>query len=149
MTEEWKPVQDHPGYEVSSAGKVRNVAGGQGARAGHILKPGVNGRGYSVVTLRKDGVTTSKYVHDLVADAFLGKRKKGFTVNHKDRNRQNNSLKNLERIKGSDNFGHGRVSKQNIRSIKKIHREKKWPAAKIAKALKLQPGVVAAVLRNE
>lgn len=148
MTEEWKPVSDYPGYEVSTNGKVRNVAGGQGARAGHVLKPGVNKRGYSVVTLRKDGLTTSKYVHDLVADAFIGARKKGFTVNHKDRNRQNNSLKNLERIKGSDNFGHGRVSKENIRVIKRMKRDKKWTNAKIAKALKLQPGVVATVLRN-
>ena len=75
--EAWKPVVGYETYyEVSSLGRVRRLP------KGNILKHGVAGRGYARVTLSVNSVVRGKYVHHLVADAFLGKRPTGADVCH-------------------------------------------------------------------
>ena len=92
----WKDVIGYEGiYQVSEMGQVKRILRSKGAKGG-ILKP-IYQHGYPTVGLRKDGKTTRHYVHRLVAFAFLGKPPcEGAEVNHKDGNRADSSLYNLE-----------------------------------------------------
>lgn len=91
-----KEVAGYDGkYAVSGDGTVWTMQppGGSGPRA---LRPYVNTGGYLRVNLRRGGKTEHKYVHRLVAEAFLPNPSGFGVVNHKDANPQNNAADNLE-----------------------------------------------------
>jgi len=73
-----------------------------------ILRPQTTGKsGYLHVGLRKDGITTSRRIHNMVAEAFLGdSRVVGFDVNHIDGEKHNNRADNLEWCSRSENALH-------------------------------------------
>ena len=88
--EVWKDVRGYEGfYEVSSKGRIRN------SKTKHILSPG-KPQGYHYVALYNNGVRKNKQVHRLVAEAFLENPNNYPIPNHKDENRTNNSIDNLE-----------------------------------------------------
>lgn len=106
--EEWRPVVGHDGYEVSSLGRVRSLdrytahAHGAGTRRihGRILHPTANGPyGYLSVQLP----TGRRYVHRLVAHAFLGDVD-GMDVDHLDANPGNNMVTNLRIVEHRGNM---------------------------------------------
>lgn len=144
--ERFVDIPDAPGYQVGDGGSIVRVAKAQGTSTGPV-KSTPNKAGYHTVSLRVGGRTVTRYVHDLVGKAFLKGFKPGMNVNHRDRDRNNNAVKNLEIMDGADNKGHGRLTSKGVMMIKALAR-KKWPVLKIAKALKLRPGVVQTVLRN-
>lgn len=89
-TEVWLPVVGYESaYLVSDLGRVWSV------RAGRDLKSTSSGRGYRSVTLCVQGKPSTKYVHHLVAAAFLGPRPTGHDVCHGDGNMLNNATANL------------------------------------------------------
>ena len=92
MTEIFKPIKGYEDlYEVSDLGNVRNKASGK------LLKPRKNRRGYLRVVLYKGDGTHKEYlIHRLVAKAFLPNPLNLLEVNHKDFNKLNNSVDNLE-----------------------------------------------------
>ena len=102
MTEEWRPVKGAEGlYEVSSWGRVKSL------RMGSVMSATDNGHGYKIVGLgTKNGKKQNRYVHRLVADAFLGGIPEGKEINHIDRDRSNNRLENLEVISHKQNINH-------------------------------------------
>lgn len=115
LQETWRPVPGYSGYEVSNKGRVRSVERikRQMSRWGHtverrmggkILSPLDNGKGYLVVGLRSaDGVRRNFYIHRLVAEAFIERKKGSDYVNHKDFNTKNNSIDNLEWVTQREN----------------------------------------------
>ena len=90
MDEIWKDLTRYPNYQVSNIGNVRNK------RTGNLLtaKLGRDGN-YLSVYLCQDGVENTQRVHRLVAEAFLGEHP-DLVVNHKDGNKLNNHIDNLE-----------------------------------------------------
>lgn len=98
--ERWKAIEGFSNYEVSDRGRVRNKD------TNYILRPGLAGNGYYTVALYKDKKATTQYVHALVSDAFISRREKSMTVNHKDGDKTNNNLSNLEVVTYSDNLQH-------------------------------------------
>lgn len=110
MTEElWKPIKGYKGlYEVSNLGRVKRLPYKSIGRTrdgyrsyirsfnGGILKGTVCKNGYVRVTLTKDSVNKYYHVHRLVATAFLDNPKNLPQINHKDENRTNNLVNNLE-----------------------------------------------------
>lgn len=92
MNEIWKDIGGYEGlYQVSNLGRVKRIY----ANRERI----VNGTiyfGYRYVVLSKDGVKVSKRVHRLVAEAFLPNPNNYEVVHHRDQNRQNNCVDNLE-----------------------------------------------------
>lgn len=96
--EEWRTVIGHVGYEVSNLGNVRSwrSPGLTKALAAQPrvlrLTPAVGGR-YHLVTLAEPRM--KRYVHHLVADAFIGRRPDGMVVAHYDGNGLNNRVENL------------------------------------------------------
>lgn len=103
--------RDVPGYEgkyiVSNTGKVislprtRTIKGKQRLLSGRVLKQSVTPNGYAKVTLFKDGRAAQTSVHRIVMLAFVGPS--NLQVNHKDENKLNNNLDNLEYMTGFDN----------------------------------------------
>ena len=73
---------------------------------GRILKTGLNSAGYLYVILCKNKKTKHLTIHRLVVESFIGEIPKGLTVNHKDGNKQNNNLSNLEIITYKENTRH-------------------------------------------
>ena len=107
--EEWKQLVDYKNYEVSSFGQVRNK------KTGRILKPCNNG-GYLYVGLSLNGQTKSFSVHRLVASIYLDNLDNKPHVNHKDKNKCNNVLDNLEWMTTEEQMQHksiGLVYKSN------------------------------------
>lgn len=100
INEKWKPVVGYPNYEVCSSGRVRHV------ERRIILKHHSNHAGYPMVCLYKDGVGTTTAVHRIVALAHLGSRPENFTINHKDGNKENNDVSNLEYVSMQTNREH-------------------------------------------
>ena len=70
------------------------------------LNPRKNSKGYLYVNLSKDGYYKSKSVHKLVAESFLEEKCAKDVVNHKDGNKLNNKLLNLEFVSMSENSKH-------------------------------------------
>lgn len=111
MDEIWKPVVGYEGlYEVSNQGRVKSfMTGGRRNGSPHILATG-NIRGYRMVMLCKgDGSKPkSALVHRLVALAFLGEPPpvKRPTVNHKNLDKADNHLENLEWLSHAANNRH-------------------------------------------
>ena len=113
--EEWRPVVGYEDvYEVSNHGRIRRVGKaarhgkgrGGGARIGLIRKYQIIHGGYQVVQLWKEGNYKSWLVHRIVAFTFLGLPPNGHEVNHRDGNKQNNRLDNLEYVTRSENSKH-------------------------------------------
>lgn len=112
----WKDIPDYEGvYQASSEGQIRTVEGKTTFTARHGVRHWksrvMKGRGNRPegkrVSLWKDGKHKDFLVARLVALTFLGEPPKGFTVNHKDGNRLNNSIDNLEWLSLGDNIRHG------------------------------------------
>jgi hypothetical protein len=102
MNEEWRPVVGYEGrYEVSNLGRVKSLPKAQ-FKVEKILKPYINPHnGYSYICLIKDNHKVSKRIHCLVMGAFNPVNKlhgydPDYTIDHKDGNKTNNSLSNLE-----------------------------------------------------
>lgn len=105
----WLPVVGYEGYyEVSDLGEVRSVRYNHKGEVIHsrLLKPAIKPRGYLGVVLCKQGVTTNHLVHRLVATAFLPNSNGLPEVNHKDGNKLNAVVTNLEWCSGSENLHH-------------------------------------------
>lgn len=98
LPEEWAEIEGFPGYAVSNYGVVRNI------RTGLDLTPKVNSYGYHSVSLRRDGRTHYRYIHQLVAKTFVTGYVDGVYVKHHDENRGNNYVVNL-RFAGGTRLG--------------------------------------------
>lgn len=102
MIEEWRPVVGYEElYEVSNTGKVR------GLKSKKILRDADNGKGYKKVILYKNYSQKTKYLHRLVAEAYIQNIEGYSSVNHIDENKSNNNVTNLEwcDAKYNDNYG--------------------------------------------
>lgn len=93
----WKPIKDFENYEVSDAGEIRNV------KFNRLLTPSPGAGGYMRVQLRRDKQSYQRYIHRLVAEAFLEGEGE---VNHLDGNRANNNVSNLEWTTHAKNVQH-------------------------------------------
>ena len=109
MMEEWRAVPGYEGlYEVSNKGNVRNV------RRNTLLRLTKTNNGYIRVFLYKNGIKTNLSVHRLVAKTFLPNPDNLPIINHKDEDKTNNNVDNLEWCTAKYNLNYGTA---RIRSI--------------------------------
>jgi hypothetical protein len=99
-TEVWKDIEDYKGlYQVSNLGRVRSLdrvdMRGNHLK-GKVLAFNLAGAGYIQVGLHRDGKVEQKLVHRLVSEAFLPNPDNLPEVNHKDEDKTNNNVSNLE-----------------------------------------------------
>jgi len=94
-TEEiWLPIPGFESYQVSNLGRVKNAVS-------RLLSPNNNGKGYLSVQL---GRNNRRYVHALVMLAFVGPS--NLEINHKNLDKSDNSLINLEYVTRRQNQQH-------------------------------------------
>lgn len=114
MDEVWREVKGYEGiYEVSNLGRVRSLErfrknnGGLQKTPQRLLSlDRVNHKGYVLVHLSKNGTNKNISLHRLVADAFIPNPGGKAQVNHKDGDKRNNSVDNLEWVTGKENINH-------------------------------------------
>ena len=137
MEEVWKDVIGYEGiYQISSIGRVKNVINNT------IKKPSINKYGYFQVMLWKNNKNKLKRIHRLVAEAFLNNPKPDIfnCINHKDENKLNNSVENLEWCdrKYNNNYGgHNlKIAKSHSRPVIQYTLDgefvKEWESATVA-----------------
>lgn len=114
LKEEFKWIKGYENmYKLSNIGAIvrvpyamTTVNGFIKEYKGGILNHSINSSGYKKVILIKDGVRTNFYVHRLLAEHFIDNTENKPEVNHKDGNRLNNNLSNLEWVTSSENSLH-------------------------------------------
>ena len=101
LEEEWKPIPDYPGYEVSNLGRVKSYKAKGSVRGiqseGRLIKGSTDEDGYWRNCIRhRTGKIKVVKTHKLVLLAFVGERPKNKPhVRHLDGDKNNNSLNNL------------------------------------------------------
>lgn len=143
LEEEWKDIPGYEGlYQISNFGRVwskeklinvdfsnnwcTKINGFTYTMPGRFIKTRVNPYGYVTVSLTKDKKQKGYMVHRLVAQAFIPNDNPAYNqVNHKDENKQNNCITNLEWCTAKYNVNYGtciqrRKEKQKYSNKKRI-----------------------------
>ena len=125
--EDWSPInyaEFHNAYEVSNRGRVRSL---HENNYKSILKQYANKKtGYLTVTLNNNGYVKTVSVHRLVALTFIPNNDPDtlIMVNHKDENKHNNNVDNLEWCDAKYNLNYGtvkdRISKMHLQNDTEI-----------------------------
>lgn len=128
MEEIWKDISNYEGlYQVSNLGNVRSLShirknGKKETQKylskGRLLKPAIQSVGYKFVVLSKQGKTKGYRVHRLVAEAFIPNPDNLPQVNHKDENKLNNNVNNLEWCTVAYNNNYGTKQERYRKAIK-------------------------------
>ena len=154
MEEIWKDKKDYEEhYQVSNCGRVKSIKFGKE----RILKPVPNSFGYLFVNLCKDGKVKAFTVHRLVAEAFLDNPNNYKEVNHKDENKTNNVVINLEwcDAKYNNSYGtarermSGRLSKPVLQYTLDGEFVREWESTAECSRNGFNQGAVAACCRGE
>lgn len=117
MKEEiWNNIEGFEGkYMVSSFGRVKRLSSYY-RRTEIILNPPLGSRGYLQIILSNNGKRKTYLVHRLVAKAFIPNPNNLTQVNHKDENKQNNCVDNLEWCDSKYNINYGNGIKKRVRT---------------------------------
>lgn len=124
-----KPIKGYEGYyEVDPFGRVysvdRIVSVEDNGRSynkplkGKQMKQSLHTKGYKTVSLTKDGKTKTCYVHRIVAEAFIDNPDNLPFINHKDEDKTNNFVDNLEWCTNQYNLNYGTARKRQSRALK-------------------------------
>ncbi len=145
QSEEWRDVKGYEGYyQVSNYGRVKSLKRKRstGPKPGilkeRILKGTLNGEGYRCVKLYKNGFKKTFKIHTLLADAFIPLKYWHECVNHKDGDKSNNRISNIERCTIQYNVIHAFENNLNHRLdideqvLRKLYVEKELPVKEIA-----------------
>jgi hypothetical protein len=135
----WKSIKNYEGiYEASNLGRIKSlkrVVLNNGSYSGSvtknelILKQHKNKYGYYVVTLQKNKIRTHKSVHRIIAETFIDNINNYNEVNHKNFDKSDNKIENLEWCNRSQNINHyvDSMSKSSkYRGISFDKRRNKW-----------------------
>lgn len=115
MQEIWKDVVGYEGsYQISNLGRLKSTFNGRGTR---LLRNQITNSGYYSHLLYKDSKCKIKLIHRLVAEAFIPNPLNLPEVNHKDENKLNNNVDNLEWCDHTYNVNYG-TANQRMRKTK-------------------------------
>jgi len=112
--ENWKDIEGYEGYLISNLGNVKSLekivrcgrGNGKTIKKEKILKKGINSGGYELVVLTRREGKKNFSVHRLVSQTFIPNHENKKEVNHKDGNKLNNNVENLEWCTSSENQIH-------------------------------------------
>jgi len=160
----FKPIVGFKNYEINEEGTVRRIPS-EYRRTFKILKPQQLKTGYLRVNLYCNGKYFHKSVHRLVLETFRPTKKK-FQVNHKDGNKLNNNLTNLEWVTSSQNLKHAfalglkvmtkaedcswsKLTNQDILDIRKRWKENVNNMAELAQLFKLNKTTIWEIIHRK
>lgn len=131
----WQEINGFENYAVSNFGNVKSIErlaphprarDGVALKREHLLKPFLNHKGYLMVKLYNDNQMKSIAVHRLVANAFVENPLSLPCVNHKDENKQNNCVDNLEWCTNDYNVHYGTAIKRKSKSLRESEAHKRY-----------------------
>ena len=109
--EEWRDIKGYEGYyQISNFGRVKSLSrdvGSNRCKKETIMKTSLDKDGYENLVLRKNGKQRHFRVNRLVAEAFLENPNNYPQVNHKDEDKTNNNVNNLEWCSAKYNVNYG------------------------------------------
>lgn len=112
--EEWRDIRGYEGlYQISHRGVVRSLV------SNRLMKPYQNNNGYLKVDLYKSGKREHRYIHRLVAEAYIQNVGNKNEINHKDEDKTNNCVENLEYCDRTYNMNYGTVRQRSAEKIRK------------------------------
>lgn len=165
MKEIWKDVIGYEGwYSVSSLGRIRRDRPSTGAKVGRILKQYKHKGGYYFVGLSKDCIEKNIDVHRIVAKAFIGIPEKNLQVNHKDCNKLNNKISNLEYLTPKENTNHSirnglspfgsnhknsKINEKDVIKIREIYSRGDITQQRISEKFGLSRSSIGNILKNK
>lgn len=121
MIEIFKDIEGYEGlYQISNLGNVKALGnGGSNTSKERILKPTKNQKGYLYVGLCKEGKRKKYKIHRLVAQMFLPNSNNFTEINHKDEDKTNNQVTNLEWCTRAYNMNYGSRNQRVAESLSK------------------------------
>lgn len=109
----WKEIEGYEGlYEISNLGRVKSLKGNK------IRKPAKERCGYLFIALSKNNIKKQYKVHRLVAQAFIDNPNNYPIINHKDEDKTNNKVENLEWCDHKYNSNYGTAIQRRLLSEK-------------------------------
>lgn len=152
----WKQIRNY-NYEIDENGNVRNI------KTGAFRKSFKRKDGYIGIQLYI-GKVINFQLHRLIAEAFIPNPESKSYVNHKDSNRSNNSLENLEWVTFEENVKHGYIygnasnkgskngfsilTEEIVIEIRKKRQEEKISYQKLAELYKVSYGCIAGIIQR-
>lgn len=170
--EVWKDIEGYEGlYMISNLGRVKSLARKINYKDGRrhftkerILKVGDYKDWYLYVVLKKDTVPTTKKIHRLVAEAFISNPENKPCVNHKNANKKDSSIKNLEWVtfkensehafkaglipKGIESF-HAKLTEKKVLEIREKYMSGKHTHTSLAKIYKVSSSQIGRIIRKK
>ena len=148
INEIFKDVKGYEGYyEISNLGRVRSTS----YKGKKILKPAVTKNGYLNVIFCINQKKEHKFIHRLVAEAFIPNVNNHSTVNHKDENKLNNCVENLEWLSVEDNNRYSNskmLTKEKVLQIPSLI-DQGYTQLEIAKYFNVSRRAIQSILRGE
>lgn len=100
----WVDIKGYEGiYQINENGDVKSLKKSNRRKCDRILKPDINSSGYKRVILSYKNKQKRYLVHRLVYETFISEIPEGLTINHKDLNKLNNNINNLEIMTSIEN----------------------------------------------
>ena len=166
IKETWKSIT---GWEkshcVSNLGRVKSlkrVIKNTGKNTEYvidekIMKTNLVGAGYMGLIIGTNGIKKRFYLHRLVAEAFIDNPENKPCINHKDGNKLNNYIENLEWVTYKENSIHGyktglmptKITKNEANQIRQLYLTGKYKQSEIGEMFNLTQGTVGKIIRNE
>ena len=113
----WKEIPNYPNYCVSNLGRVKSF---KRSKEGVLMNPQKNRKGYLYVSLRIPGKKKCIQIHRAVMIAFRPCKDMEFLeVNHKDEDKENNCLDNLEWVTHIQNVRYGTGHQRAVEKMKR------------------------------
>lgn len=113
----WKAIPNYEDrYEISNFGRARSL------KTNKFLSPNIMSHGYTCIHLYRGGKSTRKVktLHQLVAQLFIANIESCREVNHKDFDRANNHIDNLEWVTRKQNVHHALAAGRRVKPEKKV-----------------------------
>lgn len=123
--ENWMPIPEYEDlYHVSDLERVKTLFridkfGRRRSEA--IMTPSINGQGYYILELYREGKHQTKLLHRLIGQAFIPNPENKKCINHKNSIRHDNSLSNLEWATYSDNNQHAFDFGKQVKTVGAAH----------------------------
>lgn len=111
----WIPLKEFSGFIVSETGLIAK-----------IIKPYPNRKGYLRQMIRPEGSLNVTYIHRLIAETFIPNPDNKKTVNHKNRNVQDNRVSNLEWMTNDENLTHKHTTKRADTVVPELWGNELW-----------------------